>query len=80
MNRLKEKYNKEISPALMTKFNYDSVMQVPKIEKIVINMGVGDAVQNAKAIDSAVERINVYRRSKTCRYSCEEINCWIPSS
>lgn len=52
MNRLKEKYNKEIAPALMTKFNYDSVMQVPKIEKIVINMGVGDAVQNAKAIDS----------------------------
>ncbi|MBD5018659.1 50S ribosomal protein L5, partial [Xanthomonas citri pv. citri] len=36
MNRLKEKYNKEIAPALMTKFNYDSVMQVPKIEKIVI--------------------------------------------
>lgn len=57
MNRLKEKYNKEISPALMTKFNYDSVMQVPKIEKIVINMGVGDAVQNAKAIDSAVEEL-----------------------
>ncbi|MDO7348341.1 50S ribosomal protein L5 [Bacillus stercoris] len=57
MNRLKEKYNKEIAPALMTKFNYDSVMQVPKIEKIVINMGVGDAVQNAKAIDSAVEEL-----------------------
>ncbi|MEH7661581.1 50S ribosomal protein L5 [Bacillus velezensis] len=57
MNRLKEKYNKEISPALMTKFNYDSVMQVPKIEKIVINMGVGDAVQNAKAIDSDVEEL-----------------------
>ena len=50
MNRMKEKYEKEIIPALMKKFNYKSVMQVPKIEKIVINMGVGDAVQNPKAL------------------------------
>lgn len=55
MNRLKEKYVKEITPALVSKFEYTSVMQVPKIEKIVINMGVGDAVQNAKAIDTAVK-------------------------
>ncbi len=57
MNSLKEKYQKEIVPALMEKFNYKSVMQVPKVEKIVINMGVGDAVQNAKALDSAVEEL-----------------------
>jgi large subunit ribosomal protein L5 len=57
MNRLKEKYLKEVTPALMSKFNYKSVMQVPKIEKIVINMGVGDAVQNAKALDNAVEEL-----------------------
>ncbi len=57
MNRLKEKYLKEVTPALMSKFNYKSVMQIPKIEKIVINMGVGDAVQNAKALDSAVEEL-----------------------
>jgi large subunit ribosomal protein L5 len=57
MNRLKEKYVKEITPALMSKFNYESVMQVPKLEKIVINMGVGDAVQNAKALDNAVEEL-----------------------
>lgn len=57
MNRLKEKYQKEITPALMSKFNYKSVMQVPKIEKIVVNMGVGDAVQNAKALDNAVEEL-----------------------
>ena len=50
MNRLKEKFVKEISPALVSKFNYKSVMQVPKVEKIVINMGVGDAVSNAKAL------------------------------
>jgi len=57
MNRLKEKYVKDITPALMSKFSYKSVMQVPKIEKIVINMGVGDAVQNAKALDNAVEEL-----------------------
>lgn len=55
MSRFKEKFEKEITPALMSKFEYSSVMQVPKIEKIVINMGVGDAVQNSKALDAAVE-------------------------
>jgi large subunit ribosomal protein L5 len=57
MNRLKEKYVKEITPALMSKFNYKSVMEVPKLEKIVLNMGIGDAVQNAKALDVAVEEL-----------------------
>jgi len=57
MNRLKEKFEKEITPALMSKFNYTSVMQVPKLEKIVINMGVGDAVANSKALDNAVEEL-----------------------
>jgi len=57
MNELKQKYNDEITSSLMNKFNYDSVMEVPKIEKIVINMGVGDAVQNSKALDSAVEEL-----------------------
>ncbi|WP_203364243.1 50S ribosomal protein L5 [Bacillus sp. REN10] len=57
MNRLKAKYINEITPALMNKFNYDSVMQVPKVEKIVVNMGIGDAVQNAKALDVAVEEL-----------------------
>lgn len=57
MNRLKEKYQKEITPALVSKFNYTSVMQVPKIEKIVVNMGVGEAVQNAKVLDTAVEEL-----------------------
>src|SRR5690606_33099401 len=55
MSRLKEKFKNEITPALMSKFEYTSVMQVPKVEKIVINMGVGDAVQNSKALDAAVE-------------------------
>jgi large subunit ribosomal protein L5 len=64
MNRLKEKYLKEVTPALMSKFNYKSVMQVPKIEKIVINMGVGDAVQNAKALDNAVEELTLIAGQK----------------
>ena len=57
MNRLKEKFVSEITPSLMEKFNYDSVMEVPKVEKIVINMGVGDAVSNAKHLDKAVEEL-----------------------
>ncbi|AEP00366.1 50S ribosomal protein L5 [Weizmannia coagulans] len=59
MNRLKEKYEKEVIPALTSKFQYTSVMQVPKVEKIVINMGVGDAVQNAKMLDNAVEELTL---------------------
>lgn len=52
--RMKERFLNEITPALMQKFNYSTVMQVPKIEKVVINMGVGDAVSNSKVLDSAV--------------------------
>ena len=54
MARLKDKYDQEIAPALQQKFNYKNVMQIPKLEKVVINMGVGEAIQNSKAIDSAV--------------------------
>lgn len=54
MARLKDKYQTEIAPALQQKFAYKNVMQIPKVDKIVINMGVGEAVQNSKAIDSAV--------------------------
>src|SRR5699024_5314266 len=57
MNRLKEKFVKEVTPALMEKFNYTSVMQTPKVDKIVINMGVGDAVSNSKNLDKAVEEL-----------------------
>lgn len=64
MSRLQEKYVKEIVPALMEKFNYSSVMEVPSIEKIVINMGVGEAVQNAKVLDNAVEELNALSGQK----------------
>jgi large subunit ribosomal protein L5 len=56
-NRLKEKYNNEVVKSLVEKFNYSSVMQVPKVEKIVLNMGVGDAVSNSKNLDKAVEEL-----------------------
>ncbi|QQE74690.1 50S ribosomal protein L5 [Brevibacillus composti] len=62
--RLKEKYQKEIVPGLMSKFGYSSIMQVPKVEKIVINMGVGEAVGNAKALDSAVEDLQTISGQK----------------
>ena len=64
MNRLKEKFINEISPALVSKFSYKSVMQVPKVEKIVINMGVGDAVSNSKALDVAVEELSLLSGQK----------------
>ncbi|SHG11900.1 50S ribosomal protein L5 [Ornithinibacillus halophilus] len=64
MNQLKQKYQDEIVPSLMNKFDYDSVMQVPAIEKIVINMGVGDAVQNSKALDNAVEELSLISGQK----------------
>ena len=54
MNRLKEKYVKEIVPSLMNKYNYKSIMEVPKLDKVVINMGVGDGPSNAKLLDAAV--------------------------
>jgi large subunit ribosomal protein L5 len=62
--RLKEKYQKEIVPSLMSKFGYSSIMQVPKVEKVIINMGVGEAVANAKALDSAVEDLQTITGQK----------------
>ncbi|MFS0749585.1 50S ribosomal protein L5 [Oceanobacillus sp. 1P07AA] len=64
MNELKQKYQDDIVSSLMDKFNYNSVMEVPKVEKIVINMGVGDAVQNSKALDSAVEELSLISGQK----------------
>ena len=56
-NRLKEKYTNEVIPALTEKFNYTSVMAVPKVDKIVLNMGVGDAIDNPKNLDEAVAEL-----------------------
>lgn len=63
-NRLKEKYSTEVIPALTEKFNYSSVMAVPKVEKIVLNMGVGEAVSNSKNLDKAVEELAIISGQK----------------
>ena len=57
MNRLKEKYLREVVPALMKEFGYTNVMAVPKITKVVVNMGLGEATQNAKIIDVAQDEL-----------------------
>ena len=57
MNRLKEKYLNDIVPSLKEKYSYKSIMQVPKLEKIVVNIGVGDATGNSKLLDAAVNEL-----------------------
>lgn len=62
--RMKDRFLNEVTPALMQKFNYTTVMQVPKIEKVVINMGVGDAVSNSKVIDTALNDLQIIAGQK----------------
>ena len=54
MSTLKDYYNSTVAPAMMKKFNYENVMQIPKLDKVVINMGVGEAKENAKVLESAI--------------------------
>lgn len=63
-NRLKTKFNEEVTPKLVEQFGYTSVMQVPKVEKIVVNMGVGDAVSNAKNLEKAVDELTLLTGQK----------------
>jgi large subunit ribosomal protein L5 len=64
LDRLQEKYQKEVVPALTEKFGYKNVMQLPKVEKVIINMGVGEAVGNPKALDSAVSDLTIISGQK----------------
>jgi large subunit ribosomal protein L5 len=64
MNRLKEKYQNEIVPSLREKYNYTSVMEVPKLDKIVVNMGVGDATTNSKLLDAAIKDMEIITGQK----------------
>jgi len=64
MNRLNEKYVSTVVPALVKQFNYSSVMQAPKLEKVVINMGIGDAIANAKALEDAVAELTLLTGQK----------------
>lgn len=64
MSRLREKYANEAVPALVERFQYENVMQVPEIDKIVLNMGVGEAVDNSKALDSAMSDLTAISGQK----------------
>jgi large subunit ribosomal protein L5 len=59
MSRLKERYHKEIIPALAKEYDYKNVMAIPKLEKIVINIGMGEAIQNSKLLDTAVDELSL---------------------
>ncbi len=59
MSRLKEKYRSQVIDAMMKKFQYKNVMEVPKLEKVVVNIGVGEAIQNSKAMDAAVGDLTI---------------------
>ncbi|MDN6293544.1 MAG: 50S ribosomal protein L5 [Alkalibacterium gilvum] len=64
MTRLKEKYNNDVRKSMVEKFDYSSIMQAPRVEKIVINMGVGEAVSNTKNLDKAVEELTLISGQK----------------
>ena len=74
MARLKDYYSKTVVPALIKEFNYKNPMQVPKMEKIVINMGLGEAIPNVKIIDGAVQEIGCDYRAKTDNKQGKEIH------
>ncbi|HAK41594.1 MAG TPA: 50S ribosomal protein L5 [Clostridium sp.] len=64
VTRLQEKYNSEVIPAMMDKFGYKNIMEVPKLEKIIINMGVGEAKDNSKVLDAAVSDMQLITGQK----------------
>jgi large subunit ribosomal protein L5 len=64
MSRLKERYTKEIAPKLMKEFGYTNPMQVPRLKKLLINMGLGEAIQNIKVLDSAMEELRAITGQK----------------
>ena len=64
MARLKEMYKADVAPALMKKYEYKSVMQIPKLDKVIINVGVGDAKENSKAIDNVINDITLIAGQK----------------
>ena len=64
MERLKEMYKADVAPALMKKYEYKSVMQIPKLDKVIINVGVGDAKDNSKAIDNVINDITLIAGQK----------------
>ncbi|MBW2202716.1 MAG: 50S ribosomal protein L5 [Deltaproteobacteria bacterium] len=64
MSRLKEKYHSEVMPSMIKEFGYKSIMAVPRIEKVTLNMGLGEAIQNIKILDSGVDELNMIAGQK----------------
>ncbi len=64
MSRLKDKYRSDVIPAMMKKFGYKNIMQAPKLEKVIVNMGLGEAIQNSKIIDAAVNDMMIITGQK----------------
>ncbi len=75
MARLKDYYKQDVAPALMKKFSYKSVMQIPKLDKIVINVGAGEAKDNAKVIDAIMTDIVRHYRPEAPGLQGEKIRC-----
>jgi large subunit ribosomal protein L5 len=75
MNRVLQYYKENVVKELTEKFGYTTVMQVPKIEKIVVNMGVGDAISNSKALDAAVEDLTAITGQKPLVTKAKKISC-----
>jgi len=73
--RLKEKYLNEVAPALREKYGYRSVMEIPKIDKVVINMGVGEAVGDPKSLDAAVSDLTAITGQKPIITRAKKVNC-----
>ena len=69
MERLKERYRDEIVPAMMQKFNYKNINETPRLDKVVVNIGMGEAVQEPKALDGAIETIRVCIKERIKRYN-----------
>ena len=73
MARLQEFYKSDVAPALMKKFGYKSPMQIPRLEKVVVNVGAGDAKDNAKAIDSIIDDLTTITGSEGRAHDGEKI-------
>lgn len=80
MNRLREFYDAEIVEAMTKKFSYTNKMAVPKLEKIVINMGVGEAKDNAKVLDGAVKDLTIISGQKPIITKAKKISCCFQTS
>ena len=74
MARLKDYYKKDVVPALVKAFDYKNPMEVPRMVKIVVNMGLGEAIQNVKILDSAVEEMTKIVRSKTGDHQGQKVH------